>query len=66
MHFDYDLLKQILFGDKSIKNVTMPYEKHIEEQDEIIKMRQQDEREHLIINDPRFKPDEKIKDKDLQ
>lgn len=44
----------------------MPYEKHIEEQDEIIKMRQQDEREHLIINDPRFKPDEKIKDKDLQ
>ncbi|MCK5336447.1 MAG: hypothetical protein KAQ67_09795 [Gammaproteobacteria bacterium] len=66
MHFGYDLLKQVLFGDKSIKERDDAYEKRIEERGEIIKMHQQAEREHLMIYDPRYKPDEKAKDKDLQ
>ena len=66
MHFGYDLLKQVLFGDKSIKEREGAYEKRIEERGEIIKMRQQAEREHMLANDPRYKPEDNIQDKDLQ
>lgn len=66
MHFDYSLLKQILFGDVSITEQDGAYEKRIEERGEIIKMPQQAEREHIMANDPRYQSKDNVKDKDLQ
>jgi len=63
--FRYDLLKQALFDDKSIKQCDSAYEKRIEERGEIIKMRQQTGRETIVINNPRYKFEDNIKDKDL-
>jgi len=54
MHFGYDLLKQVLFGDKGNKEPDSAYEKRIEEHGEIIKMRLQTGRKTIITTNPRY------------
>lgn len=66
MHFGYDLLKQVLFGDKTIAEHEGAYEKRIAERGAVIKMRQQAERDAMMEYDPRYKAENKVKEEDLQ
>jgi len=65
-HFYYYLLIKLCLMINTFKECDRAYEKRIEDRGEIIKMRQQAEYMHLMTNTPRYKPDEKVKDEDLQ
>lgn len=62
MHFGVRLLKQVLFGDKFITE----HEGAYEGRGEIIKTHQQAEQDHILENDPRYKPNNEIKEEGLQ
>lgn len=64
MKLVFRLLKQVLFGEKSITELDGAYEKRIEERGNIIQMRAKAEREAMLENDPRYKPEDDIKEKD--
>lgn len=67
MKFGFRLLKQVLFGDKSITERDVAYEQRIEERGDIIQMCQKAEREAMLENaPPRYKPEDDVKEEDLQ
>lgn len=66
MKFSYEPLKQAHFRDKPIPAHDGAYEIRIEERGEIIKIRQETEREHIMQNDSRYKTEDNFKDGNLQ